>query len=271
MSRPKREWTRDNDKHFGPFTFSRDSEPSYGVVIDSGGGMDANPYCHMRLYLRKTTLLIELPQFIQPWRQEKVFVRPDGTQGGYTEEFPREYGFSISMGGFFQLFLGAQTHDSQTTQNWCCHLPWTQWRHVRHVAMELDGSAVIADLEAERRDRGIGFYDWQRKELGPTLPTQVLEVEDYDCEVINVLCRVEERAWKFGTGWFKWLSWFRKDRVDRYVAMEFSSEFGSKKGSWKGGIVGASAVMRPEDTVLLAVTRWAKEHNANMVTGNIGE
>lgn len=36
-------------------------------------------------------------------------------------------------------------------------------------------------------------------------------------------------------GWFKWLSWFGRPKIRRSLDIQFSSETGPEKGSWKGG------------------------------------
>lgn len=253
----KRRWS-DNDRHFGPFTLSLGDSWRLGVVMDSGAG--ESPGCHLRLYFFTTTLLIELPSLIRPWRR---FVDTSGYEwskgpgSGYWYEHPREYGFCFSDGGFFQLFLGAQTMDSSTTQNWCCHLPWTQWRHVRHTLYGLDGFFVFEQMETvPLRDR----YERQK-----VCPAASFEFDDFDGERITATTRIEEREWLFGTGWFKWLSLFRKPMVRRSLSIDFSSEVGERKGSWKGGTLGHGIDMLPGERHEAAFRRYCDEHDLTFI------
>ncbi len=63
----------------------------------------------------------------------------------------------------------------------------------------------------------------------------------------------------FGTGWFKWLSWFRAPKIRRSLAIEFSGETGPEKGSWKGGTVGTGIDMRPGELHESAFRRYCGE------------
>lgn len=259
MFKPKRRWS-DNDRHFGPFTLSRPDNKRYGLVIDSGH--DENPGCHLRLYLRKTTLLIELPAIIPPSRKRvEATYWDDATvarigRNWYWNESPREYGFSISD-GFLQIFLGRQTMDSSTTQDWCCFLPWTQWRHVRHTLYGLDGFFVWAQM--------VDLPWGERAEREESCPSISFEFDDYDGERITAKTRIEEREWLFGEGWFKWLSLFRKPMVRRSLNIQFSSEVGPKKGSWKGGTVGHGIDMEADERHEEAFRQYCSEHNLTFV------
>lgn len=61
----KRRWS-DNQKQWGPFTFAW-GRMGLGALIDSGH--DEYPGCHLRIYGYWFTLLIDLPQVIQPYRE----------------------------------------------------------------------------------------------------------------------------------------------------------------------------------------------------------
>ena len=75
----------------------------------------------------------------------------------------------------------------------------------------------------------------------------------------------EERQWKFGTGWFKWLSLFRKDRVRRSLDIDFSREVGREKGSWKGGTIGHGIEMLPGESNEQAFRRYCTENNLSFI------
>lgn len=63
------------------------------------------------------------------------------------------------------------------------------------------------------------------------------QIEDFDGKLINARTYFEERTYKLGTGLFKWVSWFKRDNVVKNLEIQFDSELGPDKNSWKGGIV----------------------------------
>jgi hypothetical protein len=66
---------------------------------------------------------------------------------------------------------------------------------------------------------------------------------------------VEEMEWRWK--WFTGLRWPRK--VRKYISVEFDHEVGEGTGSWKGGTLGCSYVMKPEETPLECLRRMERE------------
>lgn len=263
MARARR-WS-DHDHYLGPFTYARDSRGyrPLALVLSSAGEEDDQ--CQLRLSAFGHTFISALPQIIKPsctwvdcskyeWASER---------GGYWQIDRREYGVSYHD-GFLRLFFGRQTNDSSTTQDWAWFLPWTQWRHVRHSYYGANGEhvATIWDGKSYRDDPG----RWEReRELAAAAPTVAFELDDFDGERIVATTRIEEREWRFGTGWFKWLSLFRKARISRDLDIRFSAETGREKGSWKGGTVGHSIDMLPGELHEAAFKRYCTENNMTFV------
>lgn len=268
MKPPKQRYRwSDNQRTWGPFIYSRDQYgKSLGIVLDSGH--EENLGCKLRIRGFGHTIIILLPQIIQPYRKKVIASTWDVAtvermgRNWYYDEHAREYGFQISDEGFVQVFLGAQTHCSTTTQLWCCHLPWTQWRFVRQSWYSLAGENIRTDLESVSRDLRRLQRD-TRYEFEAKMPKAFFEIEDYDGQRIKVSTHIEEREWHFGTGWFKWLSWFRKPMIRRSLAIEFASECGPEKGSWKGGLMGCGIDMLPGELHESAFRRYCdQEHDA---------
>lgn len=69
---------------------------------------------------------------------------------------------------------------------------------------------------------------------------------------VNALVRVEERQWRM-----RWLPFIR--RTEKTIDVNFSSEVGRGKGSWKGGVVGCGWVMKKGESPLDALRRMEKE------------
>ena len=89
--------------------------------------------------------------------------------------------------------------------------------------------------------------------------------KDFDGEELTARTTIEEREWRFGVGWFAWLSLFRKPKISRYLEIAFSGETGKRKGSWKGGTTGHSIEMLPGELHESAFRRYCTEHDMTFV------
>lgn len=262
----RRRWG-DNDIYFGPFTFAFRERWRHTAVVMSSGE-EEYPGAYLRFSAFGNTVIMGVPNWlIRPYvswhdlsNADWAKPGPDGRKG-YVEVDRREYGFTLSD-GHLSVHLGRQTNDSSTTQDWGCFLPWTQWRHVRHSLYGLDGS-LFADLK-----QGI---HWQSQErlardiLEEHCPAVSFEFDDFDGERITATTKIGEREWLFGTGYFKWLSLFRRPKVRRSLDIRFSRETGKRKGSWKGGTVGHSIDMQPGELHDAAFRRYCSEHDMTFV------
>lgn len=258
----------DNDMHLGPLTFARASWNATRLVWSSGGREDYDddpPRNSLTAYAFGWCARVPMPNIIRPFRIKHMAHSWDAAtvarmgRNWYYEMHPREYGFSLSD-GFLQIYLGAQTHDSSTTQSWSKFLPWTQWRFIRFSLYGLNGEHFYTQKDARARF-GSAAYDEQR-EAEERVAKQRFDFDDYDGKRIQVTTHIEEREWLFGTGWFKWLSLFRAPKVSRTLDLHFGSEVGPEKGSWKGGTVGHSIEMLPGELHEAAFRRYcAQEHS----------
>lgn len=263
----------DNDKRLGPITYARCS-PSWRplrLVYSSGAHEDGEGPNTLTAYAFGWVARLRLPRLLDDHKVRHVAASWDAAtvarlgRNWYEERFPREYGFSLSD-GFLQVFLGAQTHDSTTRQSWSKFLPWTQWRHIRLSFYDGKGQHFWTEWD---RPRGFKLRDdWQaRKAIEAACPAAVFEFEDDDGQRIKATCRVQEREWRFGTGWFRWLSLFRAPRIRRSLDLDFSDEVGPEKGSWKGGILGTGIEMLPDETPEDAFRRFCDlEHRSKYRT-----
>lgn len=211
-------------------------------------------------------LRVKLPNVVPCARQKVVAGWDEATvkrlgRNWYFNTWDRRFGISLSdMGNgydYFSIHFGKSTHDSSTDMRWGKCLPWKQWNHVRRSLYAPDGTHFYTE---PKRVRGIdAFHDVMKKE--EACPVCHFGFVDYDGEMIVATCRIEEREWHKGQGWFKWLRWFSRPKISRYLDLRFSSEVGPQKGSWKGGTVGTGTDMKPGDTPEAAFRRYCeKEH-----------
>lgn len=254
----RRRWG-DNDIYFGPLTFARDKHyRPIAIVLSSGE--DEYPGASLRFSGGGFTMIVALPSWLVSAEKTRVYPQWDEEvvkrlgRDWYWAITKREYGFSLSD-GFLNFSLGRQTMDSSSEQRWGCFLPWTQWRHVRHSLYGLDGSH-FTDVPQPRLE------SWeQRQRVIDACPTVNFAFRDFDGEALTATTRIEEREWRFGTGWFKWLSAFARPKVSRSLDITFSGETGKRKGSWKGGTTGHSIDMRPGELHASAFARYCSEHD----------
>lgn len=264
----------DNDRYFGPFTYSKDRHyRTFTILLDSGDG-DDYPGCRLRLSALGHTFILAIPAIIKPWRQW-VPIRTEPTRSqliesgrdpGYWDQHRKEYGFSI-VEGAVHLYYGPQTHDSETTKSKCYFIPWRSWRHVRHSFYDLSGE-YFATLPKHRNRLGANQWrnQWEvERAIESTCPTQTFVFRDFDGEELRAVTKIEEREWRLGEGKFKWLSFFCKPKVRRSLKIDFSGETGRRKGSWKGGTVGHSIDMKPGELHESAFRRYCSENDMSFV------
>lgn len=255
----------EGEKHFGPITYGRTHgwRPIRLVWSSEGnedGGYKKEPNS-LTGYAFGWVAKINLPRILRPFLIKHVPTTWDVAtvarlgRNYYFEAFPREYGFCLSE-GHFTLFLGAQTHDSLTTQSWSCFLPWTQWRFHRMSFYDTTGAEFWTQLDSERRKKRDFDAQYVAEKACPSVS---FNFKDYDGKEISVVTRIEEREWLFGEGWFKWLSWFRKPKIRRSLDLQFSEEVGPEKGSWKGGTMGHSIDMLPGELHESAFRRYCNK------------
>jgi hypothetical protein len=259
----------DSDKYFGPFTYAKaEGKHAYrpwAIVLSSG--CDEYPANTLRFSGFSRTLIIALPNIIKPWKEKFGDVTDPEVRKRigphYYHVHKREFGFSLSRSGAIgnpwalHVTYGARTHSSLTDMDWYWSLPWTEWRHVRHSLYGLSGDFFVTIPE-----KG----NWtDHRDLVDGCPTRTCEFRDFDGEVLSAKTRIEEREWRYGRGWFKWLSWFRQPKVWRALDIDFSGETGEEKGSWKGGTMGTSIGMLPGELHESAFRRYCAEHNMTFI------
>lgn len=259
-----RRWS-DNDCYFGPFTYAKETTyRHFGMVLDSGD--EDYPGASFRISGFGRTLILALPQWLVRPYKEKVYPKSWDFEtiarlgrAWYWKIDRREYGFSIHE-GHLSVHFGRQAMDSAVDQRWGCFLPWTQWRMVRHSFYGLNGEhvATLPDTGKSYRD-DLGRWDRERK-IKDSIPTRTFKFADFDGEKISAVTKIEEREWRFGTGWFKWLSWFCKPMISRFLDIKFSSEVGKRKGSWKGGTLGHGIELLPFETHESGFRRYCIEN-----------
>lgn len=79
--------------------------------------------------------------------------------------------------------------------------------------------------------------------------------DNYDGEVIPTTIYIKQMEWR--PKWLTWTSLFAKKRTT--IDVDFSKECGKEKGSWKGGCLGCSYELLPNEHPLDCLKRMEKE------------
>jgi hypothetical protein len=218
----------DNDKSFGPFTWTKTHYKKYGVILDSGGGKHSdNPCCNLRLHFHKTTAIINLPPII---KLHKLWV--DTESGGYWSSCEKQYGYFIDE-DTLHLKFGAQSDFSTTRKTRVYFLPWADWRFIRHSLFDDEGKHFKTFFENETIPEGEDKFKITQR-FKDACPKIEFLFSDYDNEIINAVTFIEEREWRRGDGWFKWLSLVSRPKIKRVLEIEFSKGTGRNKKIGRG-------------------------------------
>ena len=255
----------DHDHYFGPFTFAwGDYYRTIAICLRSSD--DEDRAATFRVSVGRCSVLSVVPKWLIRPERKKVYPQWDEAtverlgRDWYWDITPREYSIGVSD-GHLSIQYGRVTHDSSTEQRWGCFLPWTQWRHIRHSFYGLEGERLYDEESGYRLGDGANGNWEARRAREAAVPTAAFAFKDHDGEDLIATTKIEEREWRFGEGWFKWLSLFCRPKIHRSLDISFSGETGPEKGSWKGGTIGTSIEMLPGELHEAAFRRYCDEEH----------
>lgn len=207
----------------------------------------------------------EIPELIQPRLKLVKYKDRDNNPRQYHETIEKSYGFSAdktSLHVHYGIQPGSWSRDDpkNSDHSKVFFYPWTEHDMVRHDYFNEDGSLAYATKQSNGRK----YFD-QLEEARKAVQKKHFSFNDYDGEALVATCYIEEREWRRGIGFFKFLRLLIKPKIRRSMNIEFSGETGSRKGSWKGGTIGHSIDTSKGETMLSAFTRYAEEHNMSNV------
>lgn len=259
----------DDEKRLGPLCWGTTSWRPWRLTLESHGGDDGEKWNTLNAYAFGYVARLYLPRIIPPQRRKVQAQYWDAAtiermgRDWYWDEHRREYGFCLSE-GHLQIYYGIQPGDSSLDQGWSCFLAWTQWRFYRFSLYQPDGTHFYAQYAKDRKKLGGGLEATRHQmEAEEKVGKARFSMRDFDGELIEVTAHIEEREWRFGEKWCSWLSLFRKPRIVRSLDLQFSSEIGREKGSWKGGTIGHGITMLDGETPEQAFRRYcSQEHRS---------
>lgn len=194
------------------------------VLCSSDPDSDYNTKTRLEIQVWKYFIVIPLFFNLAP---HKEWVNTRGydwsqPEGGYWKTHGREFGISYSN-QLLSVRYGAQTHDSSTTKCLLWSPPW--------------------------------LNHWLVNEVKLTEPER-FTVKDFDGELVGCTARLEYRKWRRGRKKGSIFSYITFPMHTWHLELEFDSEVGNRKGSWKGGTLGSWSQAQKGDTNLSALIRY---------------
>lgn len=256
----------DNDKHWWRFRYSPASSgwTPTGIMLEtSGGGYDESgrAFNILSVMLRGRTLQLILPEIVKPYIRTK-FYTPDGADEPrtYTETFRREFGFRAGDGAI-HFHYGEQVMEWPGDKSKVWFYPWRETTHIRHSIYDEAGELFATFTD----DKMWGDSYEARKAIEAACPVKLFLFAENDGDLRVAQCRIEEREWRRGRGLWRWLLAWKPNMVRRSLAIEYSSEVGRRKGSWKGGTIGTGIDMEKGELPIEAFTRHCKKEGLHFI------
>jgi hypothetical protein len=282
----------DNDKKWGPLVWSNNLHwrNRIGAKIQTLLDEDIDcKKCYLQIIVGGYLLVLFLPGWIKPlaikhqagWYADTI--KRLGRDYYYTY-IPKIYGFSFCWADetpHFAINYGVDDdygwNEIESKRKYW-FLPWKECTHIRHSYYTPDGTEFYTEYSKDTQMlRDMGYDGWkQREEIVGKCPTMKIEFHDYDGTLITGTARMEEMEWHRGTSWCKWLRFFTKNKVRRYLNFQFDQEVGPDKSSWKGGTIGSGIDMLPGESAIDAFKRWCamphrskyKEYNTTFTSAS---
>jgi len=158
-----------------------------------------------------------------------------------------KWGIQIHSNTFW-LYRGGAGNMNGGNKYWAWYIPFITNEWIRTSVLLKDDN-----WEHETKGNKKDFYKDEWKQLQKCW--NYAYTDSYDGEVIPTTIYVEEMEWR--PKWLCWTSLFAK--VRRSIDVRFSKECGREKGSWKGGTVGCSYALLPNEAPLDCLIRMEKE------------
>jgi hypothetical protein len=224
-------------------------------ALQIGTDHDYGKSCWLELAAFSRALWFRIPGILKP-AQRHVTTK----MGSYTDTIRRQYGFSINREAL-HLYYGMQPgywsrdDPSNSDRSACWFIPWNQTDRVRYDFLNLDGSLFRRVHDNPNGSCRIDDIRSAEKDV----PKVKFKFNDYDGEEITATCYLYEMEWRYGIGLFRWVRYFRKPIIHRCLDMQFSSDIGHNKSTWKGGTIGHSVELLHGESALEAFIRYGSE------------
>lgn len=213
-------------------------------------------HCLLHLAAFKYSWWFKIPVLFKPKCATRNYVNVDGVEKTWEDCVMREYGFYCNAEALhirygIQSGSWSRNDPENSDRSKCYFLPWNQYRRYSYKFYHPDWSYA-----ATANDKPNGAIDFDSIENAvKDVRKETLIFNDFDGEEIRAECHIEEMIWRRGTGWFKFLGYVLSKKEKLRVEIQYSSETGRQKGSWKGGVMGESCEIQFGESIIDAFTR----------------
>lgn len=174
-----------------------------------------------------------------------------GVKAAQSSKEERNYGF----------YLYSNLHDWSSTvfmfysKSWHIYMPWTYtWESTELLDWDLNELSDGTDRIGNKRD----FLEWHKfktdwaEKNGLKFDYRYALKSGESQERVATITNITRMTWKM-RGW----PW--KKKVNTSIDVTFNDEVGERTGSWKGGTIGCSYEMLPNETPEQTLRRMEKE------------
>lgn len=159
-------------------------------------------------------------------------------------DMPR-YGFAIHNNTFW-IYKGGDYDGSQ------CQNQWITW-DLPFFSYVFDGHWIQSSVRTwTKMGRGVDSWDFRKDEAYKETHSYTYVLKNGTVQNRTAACTIEKRKWH--RKWFPFLA-----REEQVIDIEFNDEVGERSGSWKGGTIGCSYEMLPNETIEQTLRRMEKE------------
>lgn len=165
-------------------------------------------------------------------------------------DMPR-YGFAIHNDTFW-IYKGGDYKDGQCQNQWISwYLPFFSYEFNGHWIQNKSREWVKMGHGAFG-NKGLVSYEFRKNGAYVEVLPYTYKLKNGTIQERTATCTIEKRKWY--RKWFPLLT-----KRSQIIDIEFSDEVGERSGSWKGGTIGCSYDMLPDDTIETCLRRMEKE------------
>lgn len=163
-------------------------------------------------------------------------------------DMPR-YGFAVHNDTFW-IYKGGDYDGSQ------CQNQWISW-YLPFFSYVFDGHWIYSKkaewvLMNNRKHKGPEPWDFRKTDALTYVYPYTYKLKNGTVQERTATCAIEKRKWHR-----KWFPFLGKEST--VIDIEFNDEVGERSGSWKGGTIGCSYELMPNETVYECLKRMERE------------
>lgn len=240
------------DKNYFGYTFSISNPDEY---YESGDC--ATKYCLLNIRIGSRYWYWKIPEIFKP---KKEWL--DSSKGGYWNYITKRYGVAI-LDEYVHTYYGIQPgcwgskDKANSDHTKLFGIPWKQMDFVYYNYWT--PSWELYNTINSKKNGRLDFNSIRSSQ--ENVPKIKFKFNDFDGEERIAICYIDERRYDCGTGWFKWLKYFKKPLIRYSLNLNFDKEVGYEKRSWKGGVMGHSIEIKFKESPLEAFKRYGSSEN----------